>query len=489
MESDGPAQVVMSHRRSNSLTGSAKVSDIHVPSQARTQPLHKASSLDVGGHGSNVAAGPSHDCDESGRRGRPDNLAQAAIHVAQSAYEALENRSEAIFQRFDDGLDELERGPFVQTAKATVQRAATVIEEPVERIRRSKLVEEVSYVLREVENTEVVQAARGRARNVYHYVEPIGEKILSRVGSLDTEEEEVQFVIPPQMQRPSGRVLPATPKPVARVSDEEGTPVRLDPVQYGAIQEEVPEINVLGEDGCSVLSHGSDNLLKVKAPDQLSIVSETDSVRHYEIVRPYKLYRTPPLPPPKPREHRRSLQVRLSNSGIKTLLLEEKSEKSRLLEKSNNCECSGASGQRSVRFSEGKPSENSAGESGGPNSKGADPTKLGVRTVIDIKERRPALKDIKAQESIDKKNSALDECGEEEPLVPVTDLEGHAIAKIREKLKETDCNIVVLNGKTFFVPKSALKEPEKREVYGGASAFFEASQEIDWSTVKGIHFP
>ncbi|KAK8733906.1 hypothetical protein OTU49_006239, partial [Cherax quadricarinatus] len=116
-----------------------------------------------------------------------ENLAQAAISAAHSAYEVLENRSEAIFQRFDHSMDELENGPLVQTAKATVQRAAIVIEKPVGKIKQSRFVEEVSGVITEIENTEVVQAAKGRARQAYMYVEPISEKILSRVGSLDAD--------------------------------------------------------------------------------------------------------------------------------------------------------------------------------------------------------------------------------------------------------------------------------------------------------------
>lgn len=492
--SDGPAEVAMSHRRSNSLTGSgAKVSDIHVPSaQGRTRPLppQKASSLDVE-HG--VAGGPSHEGADGSRRGRPENLAQAAISVAQSAYEALENRSEAIFQRFDDSIDELENGPLVQTAKATVQRAATVMEKPVGRIKQSWLVEEVSGVITEIENTEVVQAARGRARQAYMYVEPISEKILSRMGSLDNEEEgEVQFVIPPSMQRPAGRAVeaPVKARPSLRQFELESKRIKIDPSQYITKNEDVPEIHVSGEDGSrSVLSQGSDNLLKVKAPDQISIVSATDSERQYEIVRPYKLYRTPPLPPPRHKERRRSFQVKLSNSGVKSSLVDENSEKRRLLDDKNDpCYCS--TGARSVRFSEDEPEslEDSQAE-GSPDPKGKNSAvSLGVRRVVDVCERRPALKDpSKTHDAVDKRNSLLDECGEDQPLVPIESLEGSSIAKIREKLREYNYNVVCINGKTFYVPKSVVKEPVK-EVYGGASSFFEASQTIDWQTVKGIHF-
>ncbi|XP_071550553.1 sodium channel protein 1 brain-like isoform X3 [Panulirus ornatus] len=482
----------MSHRRSNSLTGSAKVSDIQVPTaQGRTRPPppQKASSLDVE-HG--AGGGPSLDGAEGSRRGRSENLAQAAISVAQSAYEALENRSEAIFQRFDDSIDELESGPLVQTAKATVQRAATVIEKPVGRIKQSWLVEEVSGVITEIENTEVVQAARGRARQAYMYVEPISEKILSRMGSLDTEEEgEVQFVIPPSMQRPSGKAIeaPVKARPMLRQFELDSKRIKIDPSQYISKNEEVPEIHVSGEDGSrSVLSQGSDILLKVKAPDQISIVSATDSERQYEIVRPYKLYRTPPLPPPRHKERRRSFQVKLSTSGVKSSLVDENSEKRRLLdEKPDPCYCS--TGVRSVRFSEDEPEsmeDNQAEDSPVPNTKGKDPaTNLGVRRVVDVCERRPALKDpSKTHDAVDKRNSLLDECGEDQPLVPIESLEGSSIAKIREKLREYNYNVVCINGKTFYVPKSVVKEPEVKEVYGGASSFFEASQTIDWQTVK-----
>ncbi|XP_042233156.1 uncharacterized protein LOC121873582 [Homarus americanus] len=487
----------MSHRRSSSLTGSAKVSDYQVPTtaqaRARPRPPQKASSLDVGDHG--VAGGASHNDGEGSQRGRPDNLAQAAFSAAQSAYEALENRSEAIFQRFDDSIDELENGPLAQTARATVHRAAVVIEKPVGRIKQSRFVEEVSGVITEIENTEMVQAARGRARQAYMYVEPISEKILSRVGSLDADEEgEVQFVIPPSMQRAPGRSIeaPSKPRPVLRPYEPEGKRIVIDPSQYVAIQEEVPQIHVSGEDGrCSVLSQGSDNLLKVKAPDQISIVSATDSERQYEIVRPYKLYRTPPLPPPRHKEHRRSLQVKLSNSGVRTSIVEENSEKRKLLEdKPDSCYCStGTSAARSVRFSDDHPTSGEGGKtensSSVPNPDRAHPASLGVRRVVDVCERRPALKDTsKTQDSIDKRNSLLDECREAEPLVPIETLEGSSIAKIREKMREYNYNVVCINGKTFYVPKPVVKEPETREVYGGASTFFESSETIDWKTVK-----
>ncbi|XP_069952199.1 sodium channel protein para-like isoform X2 [Cherax quadricarinatus] len=387
-------------------------------------------------------------------------------------------------------MDELENGPLVQTAKATVQRAAIVIEKPVGKIKQSRFVEEVSGVITEIENTEVVQAAKGRARQAYMYVEPISEKILSRVGSLDADDEEVQFVIPPSMQRSSGRTVDATAKcrPISRLYEQDSKLIKIDPTQYVAIQEEVPEIHVSGEDGrCSVLSQGSDNLLKVKAPDQISIVSATDSERQYEIVRPYKLYRTPPLSPPRHKEHRHSLQVKLFNSGVKTSLVDENSEKRRLLDdKSESCHCS--NGSRSVRFSDDDPTSGAGSKTESslvPNTADKQTSAtLGVKRMVDVCERRPALKDSKSPQAIDKRNSMLDECGEDEPLVPIECVQGSSIAKIREKMREFNYNIVCINGKTFYVPKSVVKEPEGKEVYGGASAFFESSETIDWKTVK-----
>ncbi|XP_066950871.1 sodium channel protein 1 brain-like isoform X1 [Macrobrachium rosenbergii] len=485
----------MSHRRSSSLTGSAKVCDIRTSAQQRTAkppPLLKASSLDVGGEhgGEGVAAGPSNcggEFDDGGSRSR---LAHSAVFTAaRNAYSALESKGGSIINRFDSELDELEHGALVQTAKATVQKAAIVIEKPVGRIKQSKFVEEVSGVIEEIEKNEVVQAVSGRARQAYMYVEPIGEKILARVGSLDADDkdERVQFVIPPSSNRaPLRRVEDYKPRPILRPYEIDFRPFPdepryRDPSQYGAlVQEDVPRIQVSGEDGrCSVLSQGSDNLLKVKAPDQISIVSATDSERQYEIVRPNKFYRTPPCPPPKPR-HRRSLEVRISSSGVKTSLVDENSETRRLI---GNDERKGDL-NRSVRFSEAAPGDSDSEPKKSPNSGDKDQSTLGVRTVVDVKERRPALKDTRAQDSIDKRNSDLDVCGEDEPLVPIAEsFEGCSIAEIRQKLRELDCNVVVINGKTFYVPKSAVKESEQ-EVYGGASAFFEASQSIDWATVK-----
>ena len=485
-DSNGPAEVAMSHRRSSSLTGGAGVSEDQVPSaKARNRPAPplKASSFDYGDHG--AAGGAGCEGEEDMRRGRPENLAQAAISVAHSTYEALENRSEAIMQRFDDSIDELENGPLVQTAKATVQKVATVIEKPVGLIKQSRFVEEVSGVLTEIENTEVVQVARGRARQAYMYVEPISEKILSRVGSFDADEEDnVQFVIPPSMQRSPGRIvdIPIKPRPLLRQYDIDGQRVKIDPTQY-AIQEEVPEIHVSGEDGrLSVLSQGNDKLLKVKAPDQISIVSATDSERQYELVRPHRLYRTPPLPLPRHKEPRRSLQARLSNNGVKTSIVEETSEKRQDGEE-GSCRC--ASSARSVRFTEKDAtcSKDDAGETSEMAGKDSSST-LTVKRMVDVQERRPAIKD--SMEAIDKRNSLLDECNEDQPLVPI-EMEGCSISKIREKMRENNYSVICINGKTFYVPKSVVKEPEPREVYGGASAFFEASETIDWKTVKGIY--
>lgn len=466
--SNGPAEVAMSHRRSSSLTGGARVSDEQVPTtQARTRPPPplKASSFDCGDHG---------EVGDDGSRRRPENLAQAAISVAHSTYEAIEHRSEAFMQRFDDSIDELENSPLVQTTKATVQKVATVIEKPVVLIKQSRFAEEVSGVLTEIENTEVVQVARGRARQAYMYVEPISEKILSRVGSLDTEEDDVQFVIPPSMQRSPGKSvdIPAKPRPLLRQYDIDSQRIKIDPTQYVPIQEEVPEIHVSGEDGgFSVLSQG-DKLLKVKAPDQISIVSATDSERQYELVRPHRLYRTPPLPPPRHKEPRRSLQARLSNNGVKTTLVEETAEE-------KTCRC-GTS--RSVRFTE----KDSGSEV--PCRAGKDATStLTVKRMVDVVERRPTMKDSRSMEAVDKRNSLLDECSEDQALIPIESLEGSSISKIREKLREYNYNVICINGKTFYVPKSVVKEPEPREVYGGASAFFEASETIDWKTVKGIY--
>ncbi|XP_068207434.1 sodium channel protein 60E-like [Palaemon carinicauda] len=493
VESDGPAKVVMSHRRSSSLTGSAKVCDIRTSAQQRTAkppPLLKASSLDVGGEhgGEGVAAGPSNcggEYDDGGSRSR---LAHSSVFTAaRNAYSALETKGGSFINRFDSELDELEHGALVQTAKATVQKAAIVIEKPVGRIKQSKFVEEVSGVIEEIEKNEVVQAVSGKARQAYMYVEPIGEKILARVGSLDADEKDdkVQFVIPPSSNRaPIKSVEDYKPRPILRPYEIDFRPFPDEPRyrnrnHYGSIaQEDVPRIQVSGEDGrCSVLSQGSDNLLKVKAPDQLSIVSATDSERQYEIVRPHKFYRTPPCPPPKPR-HRRSLEVRISNSGVKTSLVDENSETRRLLENEEKK----VDLNRSVRFSDAAPGDSSTAPKKSPNT--GDKDQLGVRTVVDVKERRPALKDTRAHDSIDNRNSVLDVCGEDEPLVPIAEsFEGCSIIEIRQKLRELDCNVVVINGKTFYVPKSAVKESEK-EVYGGASAFFEASQSIDWATVK-----
>ncbi|MPC59101.1 hypothetical protein E2C01_053116 [Portunus trituberculatus] len=479
----------MSHRRSSSLTGGARVSEEQVPSaKARTRPAPplKASSFDYGDHG--APGGPGIEGEDGMRRGRPENLAQAAMSVAHSTYEALENRSEAIMQRFDDSIDELENGPLVQTAKATVQKVATVIEKPVGLIKQSRFVEEVSGVLTEIENTEVVQVARGRARQAYMYVEPISEKILSRVGSFDADEDEnVQFVIPPSMQRSPGRVVdvPLKPRPLLRPYEIEGQRVKLDPTQY-AIQEEVPEIHVSGEDGrLSVLSQGSDKLLKVKAPDQISIVSATDSERQYELVRPHRLYRTPPLPPPRHKEPRRSLQARLSNNGVKTSLVEESSERRQDGEE-GLCRC--GSSARSVRFTEKDSTSKKDGAAGASKGSGKEPSSstLTVKRMVDVEERRPAIKDQQYMESVDKRNSLLDECTEDQPLVPI-EMEGCSISKIREKLREYNYSVICINGKTFYVPKSIVKEPEPREVYGGASTFFEASETIDWKTVKGIY--
>ncbi|XP_045110283.1 sodium channel protein 60E-like isoform X5 [Portunus trituberculatus] len=476
----------MSHRRSSSLTGGARVSEEQVPSaKARTRPAPplKASSFDYGDHG--APGGPGIEGEDGMRRGRPENLAQAAMSVAHSTYEALENRSEAIMQRFDDSIDELENGPLVQTAKATVQKVATVIEKPVGLIKQSRFVEEVSGVLTEIENTEVVQVARGRARQAYMYVEPISEKILSRVGSFDADEDEnVQFVIPPSMQRSPGRVVdvPLKPRPLLRPYEIEGQRVKLDPTQY-AIQEEVPEIHVSGEDGrLSVLSQGSDKLLKVKAPDQISIVSATDSERQYELVRPHRLYRTPPLPPPRHKEPRRSLQARLSNNGVKTSLVEESSERRQDGEE-GLCRC--GSSARSVRFTEKDSTSKKDGAAGASKGSGKEPSSstLTVKRMVDVEERRPAIKDQQYMESVDKRNSLLDECTEDQPLVPI-EMEGCSISKIREKLREYNYSVICINGKTFYVPKSIVKEPEPREVYGGASTFFEASETIDWKTVK-----
>ncbi|XP_050730127.1 sodium channel protein 60E-like isoform X4 [Eriocheir sinensis] len=461
----------MSHRRSSSLTGGARASDEQVPSaQARTRPPPplKASSFDCGDHG---AAG------EEGARKRPENLAQAAISVAHSTYEAIENRGEAIMQRFDDSIDELENGPLVQTAKATVQKVATVIEKPVGLIKQSRFVEEVSGVLTEIENTEVVQVARGRARQAYMYVEPISEKILSRVGSLDADEDDVQFVIPPSMQRSPGKtvVVPVKPRPLLRQFDIDSQRIKIDPTQYVPIQEEVPEIHVSGEDGgFSVLSQEGDKLLKVKAPDQISIVSATDSERQYELVRPHRLYRTPPLPPPRHKEPRRSLQARLSNNGVKTTIVEEAAGEM-------TCRC--AASARSVRFTEKDSGKGSDSEAMCVAGKDVS-SNLTVKRMVDVVERRPAMKDSRSIETVDKRNSLLDECTEDQPLIPVESLEGSSISKIREKLREYNYNVICINGKTFYVPKSVVKEPAPREVYGGASTFFEASETIDWKTVK-----
>lgn len=461
----------MSHRRSSSLTGSARVSDAQAPppgpsgTRPRPPPPVKASSLDVGDHGAATS---------DGSDGRQGNLAQAA----KQAYEVLESRSENIFQRFDDSIDELESGPLVQTAKATVQRVATVIEKPVGRIKQSRFVEEVSGVINEIENTEVVQVAKGKARQAYLYVEPISEKILSRIGSLEDENAEVQFVIPPSMQRPQGKAVvevTSRRRPLLRQFDIDRNRVKIDPSQYDLIQEDVPAIHVSGVDGRdSVLPQG-DNCSKDKAPDQISIVSATDSERQYELVRPHRLYLTPPLPPPKPR---RSWQAKISNNGVKNSLLEENSEKKRLLDnKDGLCECGGQG--RSVRFSEATQ------EAGGANN---PPANLSVKRLVDVCERRPVLKQnsSKSLEDVDKRNSLLDEYGEEQLLVPIESLEGSSISKIREKLREHNYNVICINGKTYYVPKSALKEPETKETYGGASYFFESSQTIDWKTVKGI---
>ncbi|KAK3857837.1 hypothetical protein Pcinc_035932, partial [Petrolisthes cinctipes] len=462
----------MSHRRSSSLTGSARVSDAQAPppgpsgTRPRPPPPIKASSLDVGDHGAATSDG------SDGRQGRSDNLA----HAAKQAYEVLELHSENIIQRFDDSIDELESGPLVQTAKATVQKVATVIEKPVGRIKQSRFVEEVSGVINEIENTEVVQVAKGKARQAYLYVEPISEKILSRMGSLEDENAEVQFVIPPSMQRPPGKAVvevTSRRRPLLRQFDLDRNRVKIDPSQYDLIQEDVPAIHVSGVDGRdSVLPQGV-NCSKDKAPDQISIVSATDSERQYELVRPHRLYLTPPLPPPKPR---RSWQAKISNNGVKNSLLDENSEKQRLLDNKDGapCECGPA---RSVRFSEATQEVDGTS---------IPPANLSVKRLVDVCERRPVLKQnsSKSMEDVDKRNSILDEYGEEQLLIPIDSLEGSSISKIREKLREHNYNIICINGKTYYVPKSALKEPETKETYGGASSFFESSQTIDWKTVK-----
>lgn len=490
----------MSHRRSSSLSGSTRVADLqpepppppssHQSSprqEGRRAPPRKALSVDTGKG--------AVDQDEeyySGRRGGPPGAGGRPLEIASAALTTIGNKSEEFIQLFDEKCDDIENGPIAQSAKATAHRAAEVIEEKV--LKHVKLPEEVYEVLHEIEKTQAYQAARCGVNKAYSYVEPI----LSRVNSGE-EEEQVEFVIPPHLENQFIKNLRGADSP--KSSRPYDRSFELDSEHYQPIvdpRDSLPEIKISDETGrSSIVSLNTGSLLKERAPDTLSLVSMADSERQYEIIRPNKFYKTPPLPKPVPRK-RRSLLVKCGSNETRTTSLpdvdeEDQKDIQRRLAKSvtlPTCEC--PQDARTPQQPLGAVGTKGTGTAGGSPKRGTG--------AISSSSSGSQLKKLQRQETIgdnlggpklmrSSNFEISDGSREDEPLMPwKTKIKGIPEEELKERLKDKLDSVVCINGKTYIIhQRSSEQDKKEREKYGGASEFFEESIGFTWEDVTGIN--
>lgn len=453
----------MSHRRSSSLSGGTRVAELQPepppPSsslqsysyqEGHKAPPRKALSVDTG-------SGVEVEEYYSGRRGT------GRLEFASHALSTIGNKSEEIIQRFDEKCDYIENGPIAQSAKATAHKAAEVIEEKV--LKHVRLPDEVYEVLHEIEKTQAYQTAKCGVHRAYSYVEPI----ISRVNSQEVEDDQVDFVIPPNLEN---QFLKGTDSP--SISRPYNRSFELDIQQYQVYEprESVPEIKISDETGrSSIITLNSESLLKEKAPDTFSLASAADSEFQYEVIRPNKLYKTPPLPKPFPKK-RRSFKSKTNNnigSDVMTLFRrdnEKDSDTQKLLrsstEQDSECTDEIVSKQPTKKSTTGKGKKLQRQETINEGLGGAKLTRTSNFEISDGSR-------------------------EDEPLVPKkTKIKGIPEEELRERLKDKLDSVICINGKTYIIHKSSEQDNKPKEKYGGASEFFEESSDFAWEAVTGI---
>ena len=445
----------MSHRR-NSLSGGARLPDVPTSGTARPRPS-KAVSIDV-----------------------PDGRVNEHLRNEDRNAKYSNFASGDFIQRLDEKCDNLENGPLAQTARANIQRAAEVIDEHV--LKKVRLPDEVQVYLHDLEQKPAVRAVKGRVQAAYSYVEPIGEKILSRVNS--TDEDPVEFVIPPQLERceSRGSYTSSIVRPPSRRLDFDSHQGSLDIQQYQPLAD-IPTIEVSAIDHIevkererkpSILSQLSVRSYGRKSSDQISLASAADSERFYELVRPNTFYATVPSPLPKPRHKRgkgKEVADEHTSKDTTRLLLGQSSSECEGSESIKSIKPEGPNGTRKVTFNDKTKSQDGSGLKRQQSSSVGNKKKL------------------QRQVSVDQEYNDQDDVpGENTPLVPkIQKIRGLSEEQLREQVIDGRQTVVCINGKTYIVSHPSQEEDEKKETYGGASELFGDSASSHWKTVAGIY--
>lgn len=247
-----------------------------------------------------------------------------------SAARAAADTARFRLDRFDDTIDDLE------------ERASDAF-------RRVHLPPQIVAALHDLENHDVVQAALDKMHRAYSYVEPVTGRILSRVGSLDETGSDVDFVIPPHMGGRSSS-LARSPSLAARASPRFGSSVTsLDLINYHASR--TPPLIRVEAPREGDPYHG----LYYPAPDQISLLSASDSERQqYELVRPNIFYRNPPGPLPKHKKKRSFMvhQPASSAAAFTTLYnpYDYRSSSKSQRDEPSSCDCVNHECERDFRY-------------------------------------------------------------------------------------------------------------------------------------------